>query len=154
MSLARHSALEGVGAATWRCYGAALALRRAGGAWPEPETLRRLAESEGGDYHALLVLTRNVLPAADDPVALVPLSEPRGLHGTALVPTVAALWAVVLRGQRVLARLQAPWGREIPRGRVESWARSWTLCEESDDDDHPEPLRHAQASARDALLPD
>jgi hypothetical protein len=116
------TAMQRVSPATWRVYAAALLHRHETGAWPSANMVLQLAHSEGADREAALVLTRYELPAHDDPATLVPLGEPRGLHGEARVSSTEALFALVARGQPILVHLRLESGRTLSRHADQLWA--------------------------------
>jgi hypothetical protein len=130
--------VERVSAGTWAAYGQARALRATKGDWPTAATLHRLAEAEGGDGWALLVLTRGELPGRGDrdarqrrehelPGTLEPIFRQGQLWTRPLVvvPSCQALWACALSEANLYAYLYDPWDREIRMRDLEQAARDW-----------------------------
>jgi hypothetical protein len=131
--------MDRVSAGTWAAYAQARAIRTAKGDWPAASTLYRLAEAEGGDGWALLVLTRGELPARGTrppgrrrerelPGNLERIFQRPGEVWTrpqVVVPTCEAMWACVLNADFLYAYLYDPWEREVKLYHLERAAGDW-----------------------------
>lgn len=121
----RH-AVERISTGTWAAYAQARLLRSARGDWPSAETLLRLAEDQGGDGWALLVLTRGELPRRGDRGRLERVFDPeQWTRPLVEVPTCEALWACVLESERLYAYLHDPRGRELKLRWLHGSAVQW-----------------------------
>ena len=129
-----REAREQIGPGTWHAYAHALAARSARGGWPSAETLIEVAQGEGADPWALLVLTRGELPGLTPDRPREPTGRIEGIFArdrywtrpTVLVPTCEALWAVVLCDDMLYARLRDPWERQLDLRHLLPYARQWS----------------------------
>ncbi len=129
-----REAREQISPATWHAYAHAMAARSTLGSWPSAETLLEVAQGEGADPWALLVLTRGELPGLTPDRPREPTGKIEGIFArdrywtrpTVLVPTCEALWAVVLCDDMLYARLRDPWERQLDLRHLLRYARDWS----------------------------
>lgn len=114
----------------WTVYAVASEHRRRLGEWPSAEVIRKLAEAQGANPDAVLVLTRFELPAADGSGGFVKLRGGcRAIDSHVVIRDAETMRAILSTGWAVTATMKTPDGALIQFRKLDHWVSAWETME-------------------------
>ena len=114
----------------WTVYAVAMGHRNQLGEWPSADFIVKLAEAEGANADAVLVLTRYELPAADGRGGYVKLRGGcRAMDSHVVVKDSETMRAIMSTGWGVSAIMKDPRGSEIQFRKLRQWVGAWETGE-------------------------
>lgn len=121
--------LDRLSPATLTTYAVALQHRAELGDWPGAEAIVKLAESQGANVDAVLVLTRYELPAADGGGYVKLRGGCADVDSHVVVRDVETMHAIMSTGWGVQAIMKSPQGKVIRYEKLRHWISAWETCE-------------------------
>lgn len=113
----------------WTVYAVASEHRRRLGDWPSAEVICKLAESEGANPDAALVITRFELPAAEGGGFVKLRDWNKVLDSHVIVRDAETMRAILSTGWGVTATMKTPQGALIRFSKLNEWVSAWELME-------------------------
>lgn len=122
--------LDKLSPATLTVYAVAMKHRVELGDWPGADAIVELAEAEGANSDAVLVLTRYELPAADGRGGYVKLRGGcQDSDSHVVVKDAETMRAIMSTGWGVQAIMKSPQGKVIRFDKLRQWVGTWETCD-------------------------